>query len=128
MKNYQLIVIVTLLFGCTNYSTGERIGTIVKFSEKGFMYKTWEGQINLGGLKKQKDKDNNTSYVANTFEFSLDRSKHRNETISALVDTINKAVNLGLPVKVHYNQEQFTNCMSQRGETDYFVDKVTILY
>lgn len=39
------------LIGCNDsYSEGERVGIVTKLSLKGFQYKTWEGEMNLGGL------------------------------------------------------------------------------
>lgn len=34
----------------TVYSEGERTGVIVKLSKKGYVWKTWEGEMNLGGM------------------------------------------------------------------------------
>lgn len=37
--------------GCNDsYSEGERVGIVTKISHKGWQNKTWEGQLNLGGL------------------------------------------------------------------------------
>ena len=33
-----------------NYSDGNRAGTLIKFSKKGYVFKTFEGEINLGGV------------------------------------------------------------------------------
>lgn len=39
------------LVGCNDsYSDGERVGVVTKLSHKGWQYKTWEGEMNLGGL------------------------------------------------------------------------------
>lgn len=39
------------LIGCnSDYSQGERVGVVVKLSHKGWQNKTWEGQMNLGGM------------------------------------------------------------------------------
>jgi prepilin-type N-terminal cleavage/methylation domain-containing protein len=39
------------LIGCnSDYSEGERVGVVTKLSLKGWQYKTWEGEMNLGGL------------------------------------------------------------------------------
>lgn len=37
--------------GCNDsYSEGERVGIVTKISIRGWRYKTWEGEMNLGGL------------------------------------------------------------------------------
>jgi prepilin-type N-terminal cleavage/methylation domain-containing protein len=39
------------IIGCnSDYSEGERVGVVTKLSLKGWNYKTWEGEMNLGGL------------------------------------------------------------------------------
>lgn len=39
------------LIGCSpDYSHGTRVGVVTKFSSKGFSYKTWEGELLLGGV------------------------------------------------------------------------------
>lgn len=129
MKKSIQFLIIAILFSavaCTHYSNGVRTGYLLKFSNKGFAFKTWEGQMNLGGLKEISDKSG-TSYVANTWDFSLDGGAHNGENIQALADTLNLAVELGYRIKVHYNQEAFTNCFCQRGNENYFVDKVEII-
>lgn len=131
MKNLYIYLFVfsVLSFSCSsNYSNGYRNGFVNKFSERGFIYKTWEGTLNLGGLKKKTDDDNNESYVANTWDFSLDAEKTRGENIQALSDSLLKALDLGLPVKVHYNQEKLTDWNCSRGDENYYIDKVTIIY
>ena len=34
----------------TVYSEGERTGVLTKLSKRGFIWKTWEGEMNLGGM------------------------------------------------------------------------------
>src|SRR4029077_3496738 len=37
--------------GCNDsYSEGERVGVVTKISHKGWQNKTWEGEMNLGGM------------------------------------------------------------------------------
>ncbi len=44
------------LIGCNpDYSEGERVGIVTKLSRKGWQYKTWEGEMNLGGLTSGAD-------------------------------------------------------------------------
>ena len=48
IKTFFLGLIVALaMTSCTeNYSNGERIGMITKFSEKGLIWNSWEGTLN----------------------------------------------------------------------------------
>jgi hypothetical protein len=57
-----LIPSITLAWG--EYSQGSRVGIITKFSEKGFLFKTWEGQLNLGGITTSTDNNGNNSVVS----------------------------------------------------------------
>lgn len=42
--------------GCVpDYSTGSRTGVVTKLSHKGMFVKTWEGEMNLGGMSKNSD-------------------------------------------------------------------------
>jgi hypothetical protein len=95
-----------------NYSEGVRSGVVVKVSKKGFLFKTYEGQLNLltfGASKSQ-------NMVAETFEFSV--SEHEKEIIKVLEE-----VSLsGERVSLHYN-EKFVR-FPWRGDTKYMVDKV----
>ena len=136
MKRTSIFLIATIVLvliiafgGCSSdYSSGERTGIVTKFSKKGIMYKTWEGELNMGGFKNSTDDDGNTKVLANVFEFSLDNSTNRGENLQALVDSINKAMEMGKRVTLHYNQELHTDWDNSRGETQYYVDKVKIHY
>lgn len=83
-----------------SYSKGERIGYIQKFSEKGWLCKTWEGELQMlpvpGALPEK-------------FLFSV-RDK-------AAIDKINSS--MGKKVSIFYEQHIGipTNCL---GESEYF--------
>jgi len=53
-KWFIVIVIIALViayFICNyTYSDGNRAGVIIKFSRKGFIFKTYEGELNIGGM------------------------------------------------------------------------------
>ncbi len=101
------IVIWTLIALGYSYSSGERVGYIQKFSKKGWICKTYEGEIAMVNLPGQ---------IANTFQFSV-----RDDGIAAL---INKAQ--GQRVALSYAQHKGvpTSCF---GETEYFVKGVRVL-
>ena len=90
-----------------SYSTGERVGYINKFSRKGWLCKTYEGEVAMVNLPGQ---------LAGTFQFTV-----RDDSIAAL---INKAQ--GQRVAVSYTQHKGlpTSCF---GETDYFVKGIKVL-
>jgi hypothetical protein len=87
-----------------DYSEGERAGYVQKFSRKGWLCKTWEGElamVNLPGTMPQ------------IFQFSV-----RDD---AVAERMNKT--LGQRVRLHYEQHKGlpTTCF---GETEYFVTEV----
>jgi hypothetical protein len=103
-----LLVAVILVFALYvflalhyNYSEGERAGYVQKFSRKGWICKTWEGElamVNLPGTMPQ------------IFPFSV-----RDDAVAAKINA-----SLGGRVRLHYQQHKGipTSCF---GETEYFV-------
>jgi hypothetical protein len=101
-----LIALYTLFMLWWSYSEGERAGVLQKFSKRGWVCKTYEGELAMyvvGGVAPQ------------IWNFSV-----RDE---AVVEQLHKAV--GQQVRLHYTEHPGlpTNCF---GETDYFVDRVEI--
>jgi hypothetical protein len=109
-----LIVVVAALFTGYmmivlkwSYSKGERVGYMQKFSERGWLCKTWEGELQMlpvpGALPEK-------------FLFSV-RDK-------AVIGKINSS--LGKKVSIYYEQHKGipTNCF---GETEYFAVDAKIL-
>ena len=102
-----LLVIVVLFAGYVwvtlswSYSKGERAGYLQKFSQKGWLCKTWEGEIQMipaPGVLPEK------------FLFSV-----RDDTIAMKLNAA-----MGKKISVSYEQHKGvpTNCF---GESEYFV-------
>ncbi|MEQ1488143.1 MAG: hypothetical protein ABL920_06595 [Methylotenera sp.] len=89
------------------YSSGDRVGYVQKFSEKGYLCKTWEGEIVLVSMPGTQ---------AEKFMFTVKD------------DAIAKKVNdsLGKRVKLTYEEHKGipTTCF---GETAYFVKDIVFL-
>ena len=108
-----IIVLVALVAGYFaivlnwSYSTGERAGWVQKFSNKGWLCKTWEGELALVSLP-------GTS--VEKFLFTV-----RDEGVAA---SINKVV--GQRVSLHYEQKVGlpTTCF---GETRNYVTGVSVM-
>ena len=103
-----LAVLWTTITMSWAYSSGERGGYVQKFSHKGWLCKTWEGElamVNMPGAMQQ------------TFEFSV-----RDDAVARQIE---QAVASGQRVALHYEQHRGvpTSCF---GETQYFVDQVRI--
>lgn len=108
-----LAIIIPLAFvSCgEHYSSGARTGVITKLSHKGLMSKTWEGEMNLGGMVASGD---GKSMVVNAWQFTVESD--------GLIDTINQAMASGKRVTLHYHQWLKRPIM--RTDTGYMVDAV----
>lgn len=98
---FALYVWIALKF---DYSSGERAGFVQKFSRKGWICKTWEGELAMVNLP---------GAMPEIFQFSV-----RDD---AVAEQLNAAI--GKRVRLHYEQHKGlpTDCF---GETDYFVTEV----
>jgi hypothetical protein len=71
-------VIVLILFGIIagtvgsliGTSDGKRVGVLTKFSHRGVFIKSYEGELNMGGVRNHTDSEGRSSMVANIWEFS----------------------------------------------------------
>jgi hypothetical protein len=102
-----MIGLYTLFMLWWAYSEGERAGVLQKFSKRGWICKTYEGEVAqyvVGGVAPQ------------IWNFSV-----RDPAVAA---ELHKAV--GQQVRMHYREHRGlpTNCF---GETDYFVDRFEII-
>jgi hypothetical protein len=84
-----------------SYSEGERAGFVQKLSRKGWVCKTWEGQMAMVTLP---------GTVAEKFDFTV-----RDDDVVAYLNS-----NLGKRMTLHYEQRKWipTSCF---GDTEYFV-------
>ncbi|HSG40019.1 MAG TPA: hypothetical protein VLE27_10310 [Thermoanaerobaculia bacterium] len=87
-----------------DYSEGERAGYVQKFSRKGWLCKTWEGELAMVNLP---------GAMPEIFRFTV-----RDD---AVANRLNES--MGQRVRLHYEQHMGipTSCF---GETDYFVTDV----
>jgi hypothetical protein len=100
------------LFG--NFSDGERAGTVIKMSRKGFLFKTYEGELNLGMVLS----DNSGASVSNIWEFSVPAANRE------ALEKLDTAMARGHRAKIYYRQK-FVK-VPWRGETEYLVYKVEL--
>jgi hypothetical protein len=95
------------------YSEGVRSGVVVKISRKGYLFKTYEGQLNLmtfGAVRSQ-------NLVSESFEFSVSSGQ------TDLIKQLEQASLSGERVSLHY-KERF-GVFPWRGDTKYFVTELT---
>jgi len=120
MKNFifgllAIFIISMTMTSCSeNYSNGERIGMITKFSQKGLVFDSWEGTLNTTQTGMNS---------AEPFDFSVDRLVNDPEVILML----DSAATYGWKVKVEYHEVVGLNFFKYRGETNYFVKHVQVL-
>jgi prepilin-type N-terminal cleavage/methylation domain-containing protein len=94
----------------TVYSEGERTGVLVKLSKKGFVWKTWEGELNLGGMSV----DGGGVAVPNIWRFSV--------ADDAIAQQMLPAAQGAQRVTVTY--KEVWKASFAQGETDYFATGV----
>jgi hypothetical protein len=96
-----------LVISYWSYSSGERAGWVQKFSKKGWLCKSWEGEMAMVSMP---------GTTAEKFLFTV-----WDDDVAAQV---NKA--MGKRVALHYEQKVGipTDCF---GETDYFVTSVKVV-
>lgn len=119
MKKLLILLLPILLAGCFDYSDGDRSGVVTKLSRKGFICKTWEGSMNLGGMKNitvtsSDGKSSMDQVVPNTFDFTIEDT--------SLIPKVQAALNSGARITVTYRQELMSFCRSDSGS--YFITAV----
>lgn len=91
------------------YSKGTRTGYIVKVTKKGVIWKTYEGQLNLGGVQTNEGEG---GLIGNIWDFSVPRRDIYNQ----LSDYEGK--------KVRLSYRQVYKNMPWQGKTSYMVTGV----
>lgn len=106
------------LTGCKeNYSQGEKVGNLIEFTNKGVIWDSWEGRLNMTQTGM------NTSGEPFSFSFDNDRADQ-----DSLIRLMKQAQVEGWKLKIRYHEVWgLKNFWCNRGETDYFVDGVTVL-
>ena len=90
-----------------SYSRGDRAGYVQKLSKKGWLCKTWEGELAMSAIPGS---------MPQLFLFTV-----KNDSVAALLEK-----NLGKRVSLTYDEHRGvpTSCF---GETSYFVSDVRIV-
>ncbi len=105
----MLILVITVYWKYFyTYSDGYRAGLLQKFSRKGTIFKTYEGELILSSVAGNK----NVVIASEKFLFSV-----TNDSLASRLDTLQ-----GRDVIVHYHQKN--GALFWRGDTPYLVDDV----
>ena len=98
------------------YSDGIRVGTVQKFSNKGYVNKSWEGELVMEGTQST-SKTNGTTRTTNVWKFSV--------LDADVAKVIDEATMSGKPVALKYCQlSPVTPNLST--DTDYRITKAVI--
>ena len=109
-----ILLVPALVFGTWSwftlnysYSKGERAGYVQKLSRKGWVCKTWEGELAMANLP---------GTMPEIFHFSV-----RNESIARMLEK-----NVGKRVSLTYEQHRGvpTSCFA---ETEYYITNVRLV-
>lgn len=90
------------------YSSGNRYGLLQKFSHKGNLFKTYEGELILSSVRS----NNDVALASEKFFFSVADERVAQQLMNMQ----------GQRVTVHYNEKKGT--LVWRGESRYIVDSV----
>jgi hypothetical protein len=113
-----LLILTILLIGIFaffywgKYESGIMAGKVLRISQKGFIFKTYEGKLNLetfGALK-------GTSPIAESFDFSVEGSD------TAVINQLEQVSLTGERVNLYFIKRYMT--FPWRGESKYFVTQV----
>ncbi len=107
------ILIMGIWYAISNVksSEGTRAGVLIKFSQKGVIIKTYEGELNIGGMNTVP----NTAQANQIWEFSV-RDKATADKLMQMA---------GRKVSLHYSE--VVNSMPWQGQTNYFVDGAEVI-
>lgn len=119
-KRFALITFLTIIliwfiyyFICgITYSDGSRSGILFKVARKGYVFKTYEGELNIGGVNQGEG----TIMPMTIFKFSTTKKQ--------IYDSLEAYQ--GKRVVLKYRQV-IKNFFWQ-GDTDYFVDHVSLVH
>lgn len=120
MKIIKRVVLSTIIiafalmayFYFGTFSEGIRSGVVIKGSKKGFLFKTYEGQLNLQTFGASR----NQNMVAENFDFSVPTSN------TEVIKTLEDVSLTGERVSLHYVEKFVT--FPWRGDTKYLIEKV----
>ncbi|MBW7859302.1 MAG: hypothetical protein H3C43_13655 [Leptonema sp. (in: Bacteria)] len=123
---FYSIVILTILaliiggagyyFVFGSYSEGSRSGRLINVTKRGFIFKTYEGELDMGGISTMRQPAGKTG-ITSVWNFSV------NSNNEELIDQLQRLG--GHNVQLRYEERFFR--LIWEGETKYFVTGVDII-
>ncbi len=112
-----ILILVTIgvlwLLTHWSFSDGQRAGTISKLSRKGYIFKTWEGELNEGGYSGETG-----ALTRKTWNFSV-------LEVDTTVNELKRAMKTGERVMLNYEERVIK--FPWNGETMYFITDVEFM-
>ena len=109
-----ILIFVAYVFICgMSYSTGTRTGIVIKLSQKGYVFKTYEGELNLGGISE----GDGTIMPTRIWQFSV--AENNEAVYNEITQSEGKHVRL-------YYKEVLKNFFWQ-SDTPYLIEKVEVV-
>ncbi len=109
-----ILISVAYVFICgITYSTGTRTGIVIKLSQKGVLFKTYEGELNLGGISE----GDGTIMPTRIWNFSIEKNN------AIVYDSITQFQ--GKHVRLYY--KEVLKSFFWQSETPYLIEKVEIV-
>ena len=105
-----LLILTSMVYWnyISTYSEGNRSGILQKFSKKGNVFKTYEGELIMSSIAST----GNTTIASEKFFFSV-----KDENIAKTLFTME-----GKRVTLHYKQKR--GHLPWNGETDYYITSI----
>lgn len=111
---FIIVIFVAYVFICgMSYSSGTRTGVVIKLSQKGYIFKTYEGELNLGGISE----GDGTIMPNRIWKFSVNRNN------DSIYDIITKTE--GKHVRLYY--KEVIKSFFWQSETPYLIEKVEVV-
>ena len=117
IKRILLVAFILFLGFCAftywgKYEEGVMAGKVLRISQKGVIFKTYEGKLSLesfGALK-------GTSPIAETFDFSVERNEKE------VIKQLEEVALTGERINLHFYKRYMS--FPWRGNTKYFASKI----
>ncbi len=111
-----LLIILGLIWYVTfgYYSEGKQGGFVLRLSKQGYVFKTYEGELKIGGISEGEG-----TLSATLWRFSVNAGNEK------AIENLELAIKTGRRVSLTYQEKFFK--LPWNGETQYFVTEVEVL-
>ncbi len=111
---FVLGIITLVLLYFADFSEGTRAGVPMKLSKRGVLFKTYEGQLNVGGMTNTPE-----GAIPTVWDFSIPKAN------DSVIVKMNDAIDHGKRVKVFYHEKYIR--FFWRGDTKYYAYDIEVI-